>query len=226
MMTGSFGQRFSQARLAREETLEDVAFRTRISVHRLADMENDDLSNFANLTYARGFLKLYSRYLGVDITEYLDQFDTSELASVSGHEYVQTANAVHNLPTLLVVKDPPNPRLWLALAAAAAAIVLPVLWVKFKPREDEVPRETPPPQPSLDAAGARPAPAPPADVPAAAPDPAVGEPSAEGAEVRPALPAVSKVEVVPEDDAAVPAPPAELPPAEPPPPGPSPSGPR
>ena len=95
----SIGQRLAQARNARGITHEDAAFHTRIPVALVRDLENDDLSHFANLTYAKGFLKIYSRYLDIDITEYLDQFSTSDFAQAASREYVETANATHNLPT-------------------------------------------------------------------------------------------------------------------------------
>jgi cytoskeletal protein RodZ len=94
----SIGQQLSHARKARDLTPEDVAFHTRIPANRVRDLENDDLSKFANLTYARGFLKIYSRFLDLDISDYLDQFSSADFATASGHEYVQTANATHNLP--------------------------------------------------------------------------------------------------------------------------------
>ncbi|HWB07257.1 MAG TPA: helix-turn-helix domain-containing protein [Verrucomicrobiales bacterium] len=94
----SIGQQLSHARQARGLTIEDVAFHTRIAAGRLRDLENDDLSRFANLTYARGFLKIYSGFLDLDISEYLNQFSSAEFATASGHEYIQTANATHNLP--------------------------------------------------------------------------------------------------------------------------------
>ena len=95
----SIGKQLAGARLARKLSIEDVAFQTRIPAGRLRDLENDDLSRFANLIYARGFLKIYSRFLDLDISVYLDQFNTSEFSHASGHEYVQTARATHNLPT-------------------------------------------------------------------------------------------------------------------------------
>ena len=94
----TIGQQLQDARLALDLSVEDVAFRTRIPASRVRDMESDDLSQFANLTYARGFLKLYSQFLGLDISEHLSQFSTAEFSHASGHEYVQTANATMNLP--------------------------------------------------------------------------------------------------------------------------------
>ena len=93
----SVGHQLMKARQLRGLSIEDVAFETRIPHLRLRDMENDDLSNFANLTYAKGFLKLYSRYLKLDLSDYLDEFDTSMISAVTGHEYVHTANTVRLL---------------------------------------------------------------------------------------------------------------------------------
>ena len=85
----SVGHQLMKARQARNLAIEDVAFETRIPHQRLSEMENDDLSNFANLTYAKGFLKLYSKYLDLDLSDYLDEFDTSAIAAVTGHEYIR-----------------------------------------------------------------------------------------------------------------------------------------
>ena len=92
MTHGSIGRRLLVVRKSRGLSLEDVAFHTRIPVARLREMENDDLSNFAGITYARSFLRLYSRYLDVDISEHLDQFSKSAMAAAAGHEFVQSAH--------------------------------------------------------------------------------------------------------------------------------------
>lgn len=133
--TASVGQQCLQARSARGWTIEDVAFQTHIPHTLLRDMENDDLSNFANLTYAKGFLKLYSRHLGLDLRDYLDQFDTSEISTVTGHEYIQTANLVHNLSAPAIAPDAFNsglrPRMWL-IALGAILFLAFGRWVFLK----------------------------------------------------------------------------------------------
>ena len=101
----SVGHQLMKARQLRGLSIEDVAFETRIPHLRLRDMENDDLSNFANLTYAKGFLKLYSRYLKLDLSDYLDEFDTSMISAVTGHEYVHTANTVRLLSAPAFASD-------------------------------------------------------------------------------------------------------------------------
>jgi cytoskeletal protein RodZ len=137
----SIGKQLKQRRLALGLSLDDVAFRTHIAAARLGDMENDDLSQFANLTYAKGFLKLYSRHLDLDLREYLDEFDTSELASASGHEYVKMGNAIGNLSPLMIVNDAGRGRLWATLGVTAVMIAAPVLWWWSGKKDEAEPRE-------------------------------------------------------------------------------------
>ena len=73
----SVGQQLQQARVARKLTVEDAAFKTHIPHQHLRDLENDDFTNFANPTYAKGFLKLYSRFLNIDLGDTLDDFAPS-----------------------------------------------------------------------------------------------------------------------------------------------------
>ncbi|MDB6069017.1 MAG: helix-turn-helix protein, partial [Verrucomicrobiales bacterium] len=122
-----------KARKALNLSIEDVAFETRIPHQRLRDMENDDLSNFANLTYAKGFLKLYSRHLNLDLHDYLDEFDTSVIAEAAGHEWSRTANIVGTLsPPSISPDQPRNPTTYLIMAAAAV-IVGGIVWMFLKP---------------------------------------------------------------------------------------------
>ncbi len=118
----SIGQQLSLARKARDLTAEDVAFHTRIPAARVRDLENDDLSKFANLTYARGFLKIYSQFLELDISDYLSQFSSEDFATASGHEYIQTANATHNLPPAVFTDHgrARSPGLYILILAAVA----------------------------------------------------------------------------------------------------------
>ena len=119
----TIGQQLQHARLALELSVEDVTFQTRIPAGLVRAMEKDDLSHFANLTYARGFLKLYSQFLGLDISEHLSQFSTQEFSHASGHEYVQTANATMNLPAALFSDGGRSrrPGLYILLLVALAA---------------------------------------------------------------------------------------------------------
>ncbi|MES2466520.1 MAG: helix-turn-helix domain-containing protein [Verrucomicrobiota bacterium] len=145
----SVGHQLMKARQARNLAIEDVAFETRIPHQRLSEMENDDLSNFANLTYAKGFLKLYSKYLDLDLSDYLDEFDTSAIAAVTGHEYIQTASAVRILSAPALAPDQsPGGRSNLAALAVMAAVVVLGGWLfmrsKPAPALPDPNRATPP----------------------------------------------------------------------------------
>ena len=139
----TIGQQLKYARNDRGLTIEDVAFHTRIPAARVRDMENDDLSRFANLTYARGFLKIYGAFLEVDISEYLGQFHTDEFANASGHEYVQTASATQNLPAA-VITDAGRPKNYggYVLLGLAACGVGAVLWLNRGNHGDETAAST------------------------------------------------------------------------------------
>jgi cytoskeletal protein RodZ len=144
----SVGHQLMKARQARGLAIEDVAFETRIPHQRLSEMENDDLSNFANLTYAKGFLKLYSKYLDLDLSDYLDEFDTSAIAAVTGHEYIQAAGAVRILRAPALARDQsPGSRSHLAALAVMAAVLILGGWLFMRSKPAPAPdpnRSTPP----------------------------------------------------------------------------------
>ena len=71
----------SQARLARGLTLEDAEHSTRISRRFLVALEEHDYSVFPAPIYARGFLRTYCRYLGVDPDEQLSELPAGWAAS-------------------------------------------------------------------------------------------------------------------------------------------------
>ncbi|MBA2623877.1 MAG: hypothetical protein H0U88_09720, partial [Chthoniobacterales bacterium] len=44
---------------------------------------------FPSLAYAKGFLLIYGKFLNVDVTPYLEAFETSETMTVDGYSYLQ-----------------------------------------------------------------------------------------------------------------------------------------
>src|SRR5437868_7211324 len=83
------GKKLKEARLARNLTLDEAGRLTKIRPGRLEDIENEDFSEFASLAYAKGFLLIYGKFLGVDVTPYLEAFETSESVTVDGYAYLQ-----------------------------------------------------------------------------------------------------------------------------------------
>lgn len=83
------GNKLKEARLARNLTLEEAGRMTKIRPGRLQEIENEDFSEFASLAYAKGFLLIYGKFLDVDVTPYLEAFETSESVTVDGYAYLQ-----------------------------------------------------------------------------------------------------------------------------------------
>ncbi len=135
-------------------------------------MEHDDLSQFGNLTYARAFLKLYSKFLGVDIAEHLSQFSTEEFSHAAGHEYVQTANATMNLPAAVFTNYGRSwrPGLYVLLIVALAAGGM--IWWHNHGKEEVAVKPEPPTAPAVPAEPKRTVP-PPEPVPVVPPPPVV-----------------------------------------------------
>jgi hypothetical protein len=77
--TGELGITLSRARRARAITLEDVERDTRVSKRYLAALEDEDFSIFPAPVYARGFLRTYARYLGLNPDELIRIFPNGDL---------------------------------------------------------------------------------------------------------------------------------------------------
>ena len=65
-MSESIGATLRAARGKRRLTLEQVSEATRIRVQYLQALENDDLSAMTSAAQARGFMRLYAEFLGLD----------------------------------------------------------------------------------------------------------------------------------------------------------------
>jgi transcriptional regulator with XRE-family HTH domain len=76
---GELGNTLSRARRARAITLEDVERDTHVSKRYLEALENEDFTIFPAPVYARGFLRTYSRYLGLNPEELIRIFPNSDL---------------------------------------------------------------------------------------------------------------------------------------------------
>src|SRR5436853_5837090 len=83
------GKKLQEARLARGLTLEEVGRMTKIRPAQLQEIENEDFSQFPSLTYAKGLLLIYGKFLDVDVSPYLEAFETSETLTTDGYSYLQ-----------------------------------------------------------------------------------------------------------------------------------------
>lgn len=94
MTIEGLGKKFQEARLARGLTLDEAARMTKIRPSRLAEIEGDDFSQFPSLTYAKGFVLIYGKFLDVDVTPYMEAFEGSDAGvTVDGYSYLQSEPA-------------------------------------------------------------------------------------------------------------------------------------
>ncbi len=103
-MAETIGSRLRAAREAKGMSIEDIAFETRIHAKYVRALEADDYSNFASTTYAKSFLTLYSRFLGVDAAEALHFFAGSDDIRLGGQPLLATIETIES------VKAPRTPR--------------------------------------------------------------------------------------------------------------------
>ncbi len=73
----SLGKQLKEARERRKLTASEAAKGTRLKVQHIESLEREDFSRMAAPAYAKGFIKIYAEYLGLDpdplIQEYLDK---------------------------------------------------------------------------------------------------------------------------------------------------------
>lgn len=85
------GEQLRSAREAKHLTLSQAAGGTRIKIQHLESIEHDDFSNIAAAAYARGFIKIYAEFLGLDpeplLRIYMERHAPVEMRpSLSGDE--------------------------------------------------------------------------------------------------------------------------------------------
>jgi len=76
---GELGNTLSRARRARGITIEDAERDTHVSRRYLQALETEDFAIFPAPVYARGFLRTYSRYLGLNAEELVRVFPNGDL---------------------------------------------------------------------------------------------------------------------------------------------------
>src|SRR3972149_2464576 len=76
---GELGNTLSRARRARGITIEDAERHTHVSRRYLQALETEEFAIFPAPVYARGFLRTYSRYLGLNPQELVRVFPHGDL---------------------------------------------------------------------------------------------------------------------------------------------------
>lgn len=105
----SFGEELRRERVVRGITLEEISAATKISVRLLQALEDSDLSRLPSPAFTRGFIRAYSRHLGLDPEEKVNAY----LADLSGEL----------LPPAGPKKGRPRSRFWRRRRGTAGTIV-------------------------------------------------------------------------------------------------------
>src|SRR6201995_12865 len=90
-MVESVSKKLNQARVKRGLTVDEAAHATRLRPDKIAALEADDYSRFANNIYAKGFLQIYARFLNVDVSDFARTLDNANPISVSDYQYLSNA---------------------------------------------------------------------------------------------------------------------------------------
>jgi len=80
-MSESIGSTLKQRREARHLSIEQVAEQTRVRKYYLQALENDDLSAIPSMAQARGFLRIYTEFLGLNLENLYSALHSAESQS-------------------------------------------------------------------------------------------------------------------------------------------------
>ena len=84
----TFGEELRRERLIREVSLEEISGATKISVRLLTALEKSDIAKLPAPVFTRGFIRSYSRHLGLDPDEMVNAY-LADLAPEKSREATQ-----------------------------------------------------------------------------------------------------------------------------------------
>ena len=125
----TIGEALRSAREAQGKSLDDAAVATRIRPSYLEALEQEQFGELGGSVYAKGFLRSYAGYLGVDPAPLLEAYRAQETPAAPVFEH--TPRAIGGLGA---GRRGPN---WLVVAIVAVFIILLVsLWGLLRPAPD------------------------------------------------------------------------------------------
>ncbi len=136
------GKKLQEARLKKKISVEEASRVTKIRASRIHEIEAEDFSSFSSLAYAKGFLLIYGKYLEVDVSPYLDAFETSREVSVDGYSYLQDAPS--SAPAPIVRRQPAKRPALLPFIIAVGVLVFGLYLVKLLLDIQRITPTTPP----------------------------------------------------------------------------------
>lgn len=137
----SIGETLREARHNKKASLEDAARVTKIKLDILEKLEADEFNRLAAPMYTKGFLKLYSEYLGLDSQFIVDAYLKSQGGLRRQGLLVETeATARARKPRELQL---PIRRVVFAVAGISVAVVLGLLGKTLIARRSHAPVRSP-----------------------------------------------------------------------------------
>jgi cytoskeleton protein RodZ len=126
----SIGEALRSAREAQGKSVEDAAAATRIRPSYLEALEQEHFEQLGGNVYAKGFLRSYARFLGVDPAPLLDAYRAQERPDAPLFAHAPTAIRG-------VRASGRRGQTWLAVAIVCVSIILVVsLWSLLRPAPD------------------------------------------------------------------------------------------
>lgn len=126
----SIGSQLSVARLRHGWTIEEAAARTRLHANVIRNLEGDRFDKLPSLAYIRGFLRIYSRELGLDPKAILREFQPNS-AEVEDSILDLRPEMLESLPTRAAEPVVTSRKLGFGVLAGAAVFVLAVLGIQM-----------------------------------------------------------------------------------------------
>ena len=144
----SIGETLREARHAKQASLEDAARATRIKLEILERLESDEFDRLAAPMYTKGFLKLYSEYLGLDSPAIVEAYLKSQGGLRRQGLHVETEANIRKkrtrelkLPVRSVV------RVVGALTIGVVVVLVGAHWWSHRSAHSEPVKSSPPPTP-------------------------------------------------------------------------------
>ena len=97
-MNQAFGKQLRDAREARGISVEEAAHGTRMRAAMIEALEAGNLGAFGNPAYAKSFLLLYGKYLGINMKTIAAEIDTGLHVPVDDYQYLSRANETTDGP--------------------------------------------------------------------------------------------------------------------------------
>lgn len=140
----TFGEELRKQREIRGISLKEIADSTKISKRFLEALEKNDLRTLPAPVFTRGFVREYSRYLGLNADEMVSRYalilrraEEAEQQSAPSAKAPIAPPQTHHPIIRPPEPAPSKPWLWIALAAAViVAVVFGVMLVRRAPQSD------------------------------------------------------------------------------------------